>query len=618
MVPLQVFQTEFAVLMQGLLASFVIVVLGFEFHRGAWHELRNRAPGMDTLVALGSLTALLWSWWAFIRQDGMMYFESGAIIVAFVILGRWFEVRSRGQAGAAIERLLQLGASVAHRVTAETVEDVSIDAIVVGDVVLVKPGEKIPVDGIITEGNSSVDESMVTGESIPVEKRIGDSVYAGTMTQHGTLTLRAESVGSATLLGQIVQFVSNAQTQKAPIQKFADRVAGIFVPVVLGISVVTLIVWMLTSHSTGSSVAAAVAVLVVACPCALGLATPTAMMVGTGLGAQHGILIKNGEALEHAQQIDVVVFDKTGTLTAGTPTVTNIVPTSQQTAEAVLQYAAAVESVSEHPLASAILTAANDRQLQLSPVTEFRATPGLGIQGIVDLKHVVVGSFSFLASLGIEHAAMQQQAEVLQAEGNIVIAVAVDQHLLGILALADTLKKDAHLAVQHLQKAGIEVQLLTGDHQRTADALAKQLGISTVKAEILPTQKATVIQSLQQRGKRIVFVGDGINDAPALAQADLGIAMGTGTDIAMEAGHFVLVEGHPEKVVAALRLARRTFFIIRQNLFWAFLYNIVAVPVAAFGFLDPMIAAAAMALSSISVVGNSLRIRQVTRNQHSI
>lgn len=615
MVPIPFFQTMAAVLIQATLATIVIAVVGVEFHRGLWHELRNRAPGMDTLVSLGALSALLWSWWTLLSDQGMMYFETGSIIVAFILLGRWLEVKSRGQASAAIERLMQLGAKVAHRVTANGSEDVAIELVQPGDQLLVKPGEKIPVDGTVVSGHSTVDESMLTGESMPVEKQVGTSVFAATVAQNGSFVMTAVGVGAETMLAQIVTMVSNAQTQKAPIQKFADRVSGIFVPIVLGISVLTLIGWMLTGHSGGASLAAAVAVLVVACPCALGLATPTAIMVGTGLGAKRGILIKNGESLERAKQIDVVVFDKTGTLTEGKPRVTDVLAIGGETENNVIRLAASLEALSEHPLASAVGLAAKDRGVTVSAVTDFISTTGQGVRGMVEGKKVLVGSPVFVTQLGLQDTEVTAQITKFQAEAKTVIVVATEQQVIGVVAIADTVKSDAPSAVQQLLASGVEVTLLTGDHQATAEAIAKQLGITSVIAGVLPEGKATAIATLQQTGKKVVFVGDGINDAPALAQADLGIAMGTGTDIAIEAGHVVLVQGSPAKVVEALHLARRTFMIIRQNLFWAFLYNVVAVPIAAVGLLSPMIAAAAMALSSVSVVTNSLRIARSHKHE---
>ncbi len=597
---------------QGTVASIVILIIGRGFHRGMVREIQNLAPGMDTLVSFGTLVALGWSWWA-LFSGAAMYFETGAIITAFILLGRWLEAKSRGQAGAAIEKLMQLGAKVAHHLDHGAGHDIPVEQVVVGMRLLVKPGEKIPVDGRIYHGEAGIDESMLTGESLPVTKRVGDSVFAATAVTNSAIQIEATSVGADTMLAQIVKMVAEAQLHKAPIQKLADRVSGFFVPIVLGISAVSLVGWVVSGHDLASSVGAAVAVLVIACPCALGLATPTAMMVGTGLGAKRGILIKNGESLERAKDIDVVVFDKTGTLTVGRPRVTDIVPADGVSLTELLRLAASLEALSMHPLAMAILQAAADHQIAPEAVDGFSSISGQGVRGRIAGKLVVLGSPAFIAQQGVQLSAVQGDLDRLHAQAKTTVVVARESLVMGICAIADTIKPDARQAVTQLMRSGVEVVMLTGDNQATATAIAQAVGISTVIAQVLPEAKAAEIMKFQQAGKRVVFVGDGINDAPALTQADLGIAMGTGTDVAIEAGNIVLVQGSPLKVVEALGLARRTFQIIRQNLFWAFVYNMVAVPVAAFGLLNPAIAAAAMALSSISVVANSLRIARARR-----
>lgn len=601
-------QASMSIAVQAVLATIVILGIGWEFHRGMIRELRHLAPGMDTLVSFGTAVALFWSWWAMVTTSGDMYFETGAIITAFILLGRWLEAKSRGQASAAIEKLMQLGAKVAHHVTSNGIDDIPVEQVQPGDRLLVKPGEKIPVDGRVIQGEVGVDESMLTGESLPVTKKIGDTVFAATIVTASAIQIEATGVGADTMLAQIVQLVSSAQTQKAPIQKLADRVSGIFVPVVLGISVISLIGWLMTGHDASTSVAAAVAVLVIACPCALGLATPTAIMVGTGLGAKRGILIKNGESLERAKKVDVIVFDKTGTLTEGKPRVTDIIPVDGVASDDMIRLMASLEVLSEHPLAAAIVRVAAERTLALENVEHFHSISGRGVEGRIGTQKLVVGSPTFMTEQGIAHVALQPIIDRHQAEAKSIVMIARDGESIGLVAIADTVKTEARLAVEQLHEQGFEVIMLTGDNQKTAEAIARQLGIKNIVAQVLPDGKAAQVKTLQAQGKRVVFVGDGINDAPALAQADLGIALGTGTDIAIEAGHIVLVNGSPLKVVEALRLARRTFQIIRQNLFWAFVYNSISVPIAAFGLLNPVIASAAMALSSVSVVGNSLRI----------
>ncbi len=596
---------------EAVLSAVVILGLGWEFHRGMARQAANGAANMDTLISLGTLAALLFSVWAMaVGNNHHLYFETGAVIAALILLGRYFEARSRGQASEAIEKLVELGAKTAHLIQDGEEREIPVEEVKVGDVLLVRPGEKIPVDGKVVDGGSSVDESMLTGESMPVEKTRGDDVFGATINRQGAIHVAATKVGQDTTLAQIVRMVADAQADKAPIQKLADRVSGIFVPIVLGIAVLTAIGWYLVTGDLTQSFIPAVAVLVIACPCSLGLATPTAIMVGTGLGARRGILIKNGEALERARKIDVVMLDKTGTLTEGKPKVTEIVAAHAPMAEdEVLGIAASLEKLSEHPLAHAIVVAASEKRLPLSEVVNFESISGKGIRGVINGATVFIGNARLMREEGIALESHIEQIEISEAGAQTVVAVARNGLLIGFIAIADTLKADARAAIERLQAQGIETVMITGDNHKTAEAIAGQIGIERVFAEVLPQDKAEQVRLLQQQGRRVVFVGDGINDAPALVQADLGIAIGTGTDIAIEAGNMVLVKGHPLKIIEALTLARVTFRTIKQNMFWAFFYNVAAIPLAAFGLLNPMVAAGAMAISSLSVIGNSLRIK---------
>jgi P-type Cu+ transporter len=596
--------------LQAVLSSIVILGLGWEFHQGMARLALRGVANMDTLISLGTLSALAFSIWGFVIGDQLLYFETGAVIAALILLGRYFEARSRGQASAAIEKLMDLGAKSARVLRDGRDVEIPIDAVQVGDVLSVRPGEKIPIDGRVTCGRSTVDEAMLTGESMPVSKSVGDLVFGATLNLNGVLRVEATKVGEDTTLAQIVKLVADAQGKKAPIQKLADRISGIFVPIVLGIAAVTMLGWYLATGDVYQSIIPAVAVLVIACPCSLGLATPTAIMVGTGLGARRGILIKNGEALERGQRIDVVLFDKTGTLTEGRPeVVAQHASTGDQ--DELPRLAASVEQSSEHPLARAIVVAAERRHLALTSPEDFENLAGKGVRARLDGEEVLAASPRHLKALGIRFSAEDDDAlNTHEAQGRTVIALAKAQTLIGLVAIADTLKPDAREAIQVLHARGMQTAMITGDNARAAQAIAAELGMTKVFAEVLPHEKADKVRSLQAEGARVAFVGDGINDAPALARADLGIAIGTGTDIAIEAGNIVLVKGNPLKVVEALALSRLTFRTIRQNLFWAFFYNVAAIPLAAIGWLNPMIAAGAMAISSVSVVGNSLRIRR--------
>ena len=604
------FQNDIAVWLQFVISAVSIFVIGFEFHQGMWKRLKVGTANMDTLISVGTLAAFFFSVWVMTQQGTELYFETGAVITALILLGRFFEAKSKGSASQAIKKLMELGAKTARILRDGNEEDIPIEQVSVGDTLLVKPGEKIPVDGVIHSGQSSIDESMLTGESMPVGKSKGDEVFGATLNVNGAIQIIAKKVGQDTVLAQIVKMVAEAQEAKAPIQRLADRVAGIFVPVVFGITIITIVGWYISTGSLAESIIPAVAVLVIACPCALGLATPTAIMVGTGRGAQKGILIKNGESLESGKKIDVVLFDKTGTLTEGKPVVTNIKSfTTELSEEEVLQLAASIEKLSEHPLAQAVASEARKRNLQLKDVADFENISGQGIKGTINGEVIAVGTTGLMQSIGLLHENMQEGIMELESQAKTVVSVGYSGKIIGLIAIADTLKKDAKAAVEKLQRHGVQTALITGDNQTTAEAIASQVGIKKVFAQVLPQDKATNVRSLQEKGERVAFVGDGINDAPALVQADLGIAIGTGTDIAIESGNIVLVKGSPSKVVEALTLSKVTFNTIKQNLFWAFFYNTAAIPLAAFGFLNPMIAAGAMAFSSVSVVMNSLRIK---------
>ncbi len=593
-----------------VLATVTIVVLGWQFHVGLVRAIRRRAADMDTLISLGTLAALAFSWWALLASRAEMYFETGAVIVALILLGRFFEAASRGRASAAIQALLELGAKTARVLVNGVEHEVLIEQVKVGDTVVVRPGEKVPVDGRITSGEASLDESMITGESMPVRKRVGDAVVGATVNVDGLLHVQVTATGAGTVLAQMVKMVSDAQTHKAPIQKLADRISAVFVPIVLGIALLTAVGWWLATGDWTTAVIPAVAVLVIACPCALGLATPTAIMVGTGRGAQRGVLIKSGESFEKARGVSVVLLDKTGTLTMGKPAVDAVVAASGSSDGDVIQLAASVEHGSSHPLAQAILGAAEERSLGLLPVSQFQNTAGGGVAATVEGKEAAVGSLRFLGSRGVDSSTLAARAAEMEAAAKTVVGVARGGSLLGLIAIADPVKPEAAAAVAQLHAAGVRTAMVTGDNEATGRAIAAAVGISQVFARVQPADKLERVRELQAGGAKVAFVGDGINDAPALAQADLGIAMGTGTDIAIEAGDLVLVQGNPLKVVEALALSRATFRAIRQNLFWAFIYNVVGIPLAALGLLNPIIAGGAMAFSSVSVVLNSLRLRR--------
>ncbi len=603
--------------------------VGGSFHRGLLHDLRYRSASMSTLVSLGtsaayffSLAVTLWPH-AFAGHMAPTYYDVSAVVITLVVLGRWLEARARGRTSEAIRRLVTLAPRTARVVRDGRETDVPTADVVTGDFVRIRPGERVPVDGVVTEGASAVDESMLTGESLPVEKAPESRVFAGTINRTGSFVFRATRVGSETTLARIIKLVAEAQGSRAPIQRLADRVAAVFVPIVLALAAVTFVTWWLVGPEPAGLFALtnAVAVLVIACPCAMGLATPTAIMVGTGRGAEVGVLIRSAAALEQLHRVDTVVFDKTGTLTRGTPVVTDVVPAGASGAmvsdDEVLALAAAAEQGSEHPLGEAIVAWAKERGLALPPVTEFRTIPGQGVDAMAADGRVLLGNRALMDARRIDVAALAPRARALAAEGKTVVYLAFAGRALGLVAVADTLKPEAAAAVAALKTLGLQVTMLTGDQRPTAEAIARQAGVDRVLAEVLPEDKAREIQTLQREGRRVAMVGDGINDAPALAQADVGIAMGSGTDVAIEAADVTLMRGDLRGVVAAVELSRRTIRIIEENLVWAFGYNVVLIPVAAGALyplwgvlLSPILAGAAMAFSSVSVVTNSLRLKR--------
>lgn len=623
-----------------ILSTPVQFIIGAGFYKGMWSSLRMKMFNMDSLIAIGTSAAYFYSVINFVdyafennsliglygEKIPELYFETAAFLITFVILGKWLESRAKGQTSEAIKKLMGLQAKTARVIRNGKTLDIPIEEVVAGDVIVVRPGEKIPVDGVITDGYSSVDESMLTGESIPVDKKEGDNVIGATINKNGSFEFVAKKVGSETALAQIIKLIEDAQGSKAPIQAFADRVSAWFVPAVIGIAIATFLVWFLLLGATLSfSLMAFTAVLVIACPCALGLATPTAIMVATGKGAEHGILIKGGEPLEETCKINAVVFDKTGTLTKGKPEVTDIVDTAHADEDEVLRISASLESKSEHSLAEAICRYAEEEGLDTDDVKNFKAIPGHGVEGVIDGVKYYLGNRKLIETyLQIEIKSINRKMTKLEEAGKTAMILATEKEVIGLIAVADTIKETSAQAMAALEKMGIRVYMITGDNIRTANAIAKQAGIKNVLAEVLPEDKANEVKKLQAKGFKVAMVGDGINDAPALAQADLGIAMGSGTDVAMETGGIVIIKSDLMDVLNAIQLSRETMSKIRQNMFFALFYNVIGIPIAARVFagvgiiLKPELAGLAMAFSSVSVVTNSLLLRKFKPGRKNI
>lgn len=597
-----------------LLATPVQFIAGWRFYRGLFHAVRARSANMDTLIAIGTTAAWLYStvvtFVPGVFPEGV-YFEVSALIIALILLGKLLEHVVKGKASDAVRKLLELQARTARVLRDGQEVEIPVEEVRVGDIMAVRPGEKIPTDGEVMEGHSAVDEKMITGESLPVDKKPGDKVIGSTINREGVLKVRATNVGQDTALAQIVRIVEEAQVARAPIERIADVVSSYFVPIVVFVAIASFVGWyFIAGKPVNFALTAFIAVLIIACPCALGIATPAAIVVGTGKGAENGILIKGGEHLENAQKTRAVVFDKTGTLTKGEPSVTDIVPFAGFSENELLITAASAEKNSEHPIGEAIVNEAKTRGLNLEEPIDFEAVPGHGVRATINGKKVLLGNRSLMKSNGLDYGAIEPDLERLENGGKTAMILALDGKTLGILAVADTLKENSARTVQKLKQMGIEVIMLTGDNERTAKAIAKNLGIDRVLSEVKPPEKAEVIKKLQAEGKTVAMIGDGVNDAPALAQADIGIAIGSGTDVAVETGGVVLIKDDPLDVVTAIQLSKKTMSKIKQNLFWAFIYNVVLIPVAGLGFLNPILAGAAMALSSVSVVTNSLTLRR--------
>lgn len=613
--------------LQLVLATPIQFWCGRQFYINAWKAFKQHSATMDTLIALGTSVAYFYSLFitifpSFLLRQGLtpqVYYEAAVVVITLILLGRLLENRAKKQTSEAIHKLMGLQAKTARVIRDQKEIDIPIETVQIGDIVLVRPGEKIPIDGEIIEGNSTIDESMVTGESVPVKKQIGDEVIGATINQTGRFKFRTTRVGKDTVLAQIVQLVQEAQSSKAPIQRLADQVTGWFVPVVIAIAILTFIIWFNFMGNLTLALITTVGVLIIACPCALGLATPTSVMVGTGKGAEYGVLIKGADSLELAHKIKTIVLDKTGTLTQGKPTVTDFVTlrgTQDENELKLLRLAASIERNSEHPLAEAVVQYTQSQEVELTDAEEFEAVVGSGVQGTVSDREVQIGTQRWLEELAINTEALQTQAQRLEYLGKTVIWIAVDGEAEGIMGISDALKPSSAEVVRRLQRMGLEVVMLTGDNRSTAESIAKEVGIKRVLAEVRPDQKAATIRQLQAEDKTVAMVGDGINDAPALAQADLGIAIGTGTDVAIAASDITLISGDLQGIITAIELSQATMSNIKQNLFFAFIYNIAGIPIAAgilFPFLgwllNPIIAGAAMALSSVSVVTNALRLR---------
>src|SRR5690625_1107186 len=599
---------------QFVLATPVQFIIGWQFYESSYKNLKTKSANMDVLVALGTSAAYFYSLYESIKTLGNpayephLYFETSVILITLILFGKYLEANAKGRTTEAISKLLQLQAKEARVIRDGKEMMVPIEEVIVSDRMIIKPGEKIPVDGVVVKGTTSVDESMLTGESIPVEKQIGTEVIGATININGTIEMEANKVGEDTALASIIQAVEDAQGDKAPIQRMADLISSYFVPIVVGIAIVTFIIWItiVTPGNLEPALIAAIAVLVIACPCALGLATPTSIMVGTGKGAENGILYKGGEHLERTHQLNTIVLDKTGTITKGKPEVTDFTGDDE-----VLQLLASAEKSSEHPLAEAIVAHATEKNIELLEVEEFAAIPGHGIRAVISNKNILVGTRKLMNDHKIDIQDVEEHLITLEIEGKTAMIIAIDEKYSGIIAVADTVKETASEAIKQLKEDGLEVIMLTGDNERTANAIAKQVGIDRVIAQVLPEEKADKIKELKEQGKKVAMVGDGINDAPALAIADIGIAIGTGTEVAIEAADVTILGGELLLIPKAIKVSHATIKNIRQNLFWAFAYNSAGIPIAAIGLLAPWIAGAAMAFSSVSVVTNSLRLKRV-------
>jgi len=603
----------------GLILFFITTPVqfigGWSFYKGSYYAIKNRVPNMDLLIAIGTLTAYLYSTFVLFFPGALpvkerdVYFEVSAVIIAFVLLGKFMEEAIKKRSSAAVRKLLDLRPSMATVIRGGSEVQIPAQDVQAGDVAVVRPGDRVPVDGIVVEGLSSVDESMITGESVPVEKKVGDEVIGATINKAGMLKFRAIKVGAETTLEQIIKMVEEAQASSAPIQRIVDKVASYFVPAVIIVASASAVGWIVVGNYT-LALLSFIAVLIIACPCALGIATPAALMVGVGKGAEMGILIRGAEYLERAEKLQIVVFDKTGTLTKGEPSVTDVIPTSKWKADEILQIAAIAEKGSEHPLGEAIVREAEMKGLAIPKMDFFEAIPGKGVKATLHGDEILLGNRELMKEKGIDPSPVEDLMTALEEQGKTVMLVALNDSIIGLVAVADTLKQYSIEAVKKLKGLGVETVMLTGDNERTAKAIAKQVGIDTVIANVPPWEKANVVERLQKDGKVVAMVGDGINDAPALAKADIGIAIGSGSDIAKETGGIILVKDDVRDVVGGIRLSKSTMRKIKQNLFWALIYNTLGIPVAAIGLLNPIIAAAAMALSSLSVVSNSALLKR--------
>lgn len=593
---------------QLLLATPVQFIIGRRFYKGAYNSLRGGGANMDVLVSMGTSAAYFYSLYNLLNGSNEFYFESSAVIITLILLGKTFEAIAKGKTSEAIKKLMGLQPKTANVIRDGEEVEILIEDLKVKDIVVVRPGEKVPVDGIIVKGHSSLDESMISGESIPVDKTVGDKVIGATVNKFGSFQFEATNIGENTVLSQIIRLVEDAQGSKAPVQRLADQISSVFVPVVVLIALVTFLFFNFVKGDFNTGLLNAVAVLVIACPCALGLATPTAIMVGTGKGAENGILIKSGEHLEKAHKIDTLVLDKTGTITKGKPELTDIYPINIKEEDLLVRLASA-ESPSEHPLSEGIMKYAKDKNIEIKTPSKFEAVPGKGLIATVDEEVIFVGNRRLMKENSLDISSVEDKLVSLEEEGKTAMLISNDKEILGVIAVADQVKEGSVEAIRELKEMNLDIYMLTGDNERTARSIAKTVGIDNVFADVLPEDKSTIVMDLKDKGRNVGMVGDGINDAPALVSADVGFAIGTGTDIAMEASDITLISGELETIVTSIRLSHRTMRTIKQNLFWAFFYNAIGIPFAALGYLNPMVAGAAMAFSSVSVVTNSLRLK---------